>query len=135
MNNNRKSLAILSVLIITWSVIIGNHKHDIIQTTKLSDLPPQREIFLELTNNSIDLEDINIQANEIIDLLIKDLRSVQHAFIFTGTKGIQYDVLSFENGTYRIRLKAPSKGNMFFYCVIPGHENIHGVLQIQSAKK
>jgi len=135
MSDNRKFLVILSVLIITWSVIIGNHEHDIIQTTKLSDLPPQREIFLELTNNSIDLENINIQANEIIDLLIKDLRSVQHTFIFTGTRGVQYDILSFENSTYRIRLKAPSKGNMLFYCVIPGHEDIHGVIQIQSTKK
>ncbi len=128
---NRKTLTVISLLVIIWSIAIGDHKHAITHAAELSDFQPQREIFYELTNNSIELKSIDIQPNEIIDLLIKDLRNEQHAFIFTGIEKSQYELLSFKNGVYRIRLRALNKGEFMFYCAIPNHEDIHGVIRLQ----
>ena len=128
---NRKTLTVISLLVIIWSIAIGDHEHDITHAAELSDFQPQREFFYELTNNSIELKSIDIQPNEIIDLLIKDLSSEQHAFIFTGIEKSQYEVLSFKNGVYRIRLRVLDEGELMFYCAIPNHEDIHGVIRLQ----
>ena len=132
---HKKSLVTISFLVITWTLIISGHEHDTIQAAELSNSQPQREVFYNLNENSVKLKNLDIQPNEIVDLLIKDHRNEQHAFIFTGMGRAQYDVISFENGVYRIRLRAPEKGNLLFYCTIQGHENAHGIIQVQSVAK
>ena len=81
---HKKSLVSISLLVIAWTLIISGHEHNIIQAAELSEAQPQREIFYNLNENSVKLKNLDIQPNEIVDLLIKDHRNEQHAFIFTG---------------------------------------------------
>ena len=60
----------------------------------------------------------------------KGWEGAPHRFVLSGLGGAEIDERLAPDGDTVIRIRAPQQGALSFFCVVPGHEGLHGSLVV-----
>ena len=66
----------------------------------------------------------------MIDFVLEGSRGSPHRFILSGLSGAEIDERLAPDGDTLIRIRTPQQGALGFFCVVPGHEGLHGSLVV-----
>ena len=129
----RRSAALLVLgAALAWAVVQGAHSHDGLAPIA-SDLgagTPARTIAVDAATGQLDLRGLAVRPGEVIDFVLEGSRGAPHRFVLSGLGGAAIDERLAPNGDTVIRIRAPQQGALNFFCVVPGHEGLHGSLVV-----
>ena len=129
-----RRLAALLVLgaALAWAVVQGAHSHEGLAPVArdLGAEAPSRTIAVDASTGQLDLRGLAVRPGEVIDFVLEGSRGSPHRFILSGLGGAEIDERVAPDGDTVIRIRAPQQGALNFFCVVPGHEGLHGSLVV-----
>ena len=129
-----RRLAALLVLgsALAWAVVQGAHSHEGLAPVArdLGAEPPSRTIAVDASTGQLDLRGLAVRPGEVIDFVLEGSRGSPHRFILSGLSGAEIDERLAPDGDTVIRIRTPQQGALGFFCVVPGHEGLHGSLVV-----
>ena len=117
---------------LVWAVWQGAHSHDGLAPVArdLGGEPPARTITVDASTGQLDLRGLAVRPGEVIDFVLVGSAGAPHRFVLSGLGGAEIDERLAANGDTVIRIRAPQQGALSFFCVVPGHEGLHGSLVV-----
>lgn len=129
----RRSGALLVLgAVLVWAVVQGAHSHDYLLPIErdLGAERPARTIVVDASTGQLDLAGLAVRPGEVIDFVLDGSRGAPHRFVLSGLGGAEIDERLAPDGDTVIRIRAPQQGALNFFCVVPGHEGLHGSLVV-----
>lgn len=130
----RRPVALLVIgAALVWAVWQGAHSHDGLApiARDLGDETPARTITVDASTGQLDLAGLAVRPGEVIDFVLEGSRGAPHRFVLSGLGGAEIDERLAPDGDTVIRIRAPQQGALNFFCVVPGHEGLHGSLVVE----
>ncbi|MYB41633.1 MAG: hypothetical protein F4X76_05440 [Chloroflexi bacterium] len=131
---SRRRVVALLVLgaVLVWAVVQGAHSHDGLAPVArdLGAETPARTIAIDASTGQLDLRGLAVRPGEVIDFVLVGSAGAPHRFVLSGLGGAEIDERLAANGDTVIRIRAPQQGALSFFCVVPGHEGLHGSLVV-----
>ena len=117
---------------LVWAVWQGAHSHDGLAPVArdLGAETPARTIAIDASTGQLDLRGLAVRPGEVIDFVLVGSGGAPHRFVLSGLGGAEIDERYAANGDTVIRIRAPQQGALSFFCVVPGHEGLHGSLVV-----
>lgn len=130
-----RRLAALLVLgaALVWAIWQGAHSHDGVAPVArdLGAETPARTITVDASTGELDLRGLAARPGEVVDFVLAGSRGAPHRFVLSGLGGAEIDERIAPNGDTVIRIRAPRQGALNFFCVVPGHDGLHGSLVVE----
>ncbi len=131
--SKRRVVALLVLgAVLAWAVVQGAHSHDGLAPVArdLGGETPARTIAVDASTGQLDLRGLAVRPGEVIDFVLVGSAGSPHRFVLSGLGGAEIDERLAANGDTVIRIRAPQQGALSFFCVVPGHEGLHGSLVV-----
>ncbi|MYA20731.1 MAG: hypothetical protein F4Z25_10895 [Chloroflexi bacterium] len=118
--------------VLVWAVWQGAHSHDGLAPVArdLGAETPARVITVDASTGQLDLSGLAVRPGEVIDFVLEGSAGAPHRFVLSGLGGAEIDERLAPDGDTVIRIRAPQQGALSFFCVVPGHEGLHGSLVV-----
>ena len=118
--------------VLVWAVWQGAHSHDGLAPVArdLGAETPARVITVDASTGQLDLSGLAVRPGEVIDFVLEGSSGAPHRFVLSGLGGAEIDERLAPDGDTVIRIRAPQQGALSFFCVVPGHEGLHGSLVV-----
>ena len=110
----------------------GAHSHDGMQpvAADLSAAEVSRVLHVDASTRQLDLSDVAVASGEVVEFALDGSGGSGHRFVLNGLTGTAIQQRTAPNGDVIVRVQAPQRGALSFFCSIPGHEGLHGSLVV-----
>ena len=117
---------------LVWAIVQGAHSHDGLGpvAADLSTAEVSRVIHVDASTGQLDLRDVSVVPGEVVEFVLDGSGGSGHRFVLNGLTGAAIEQRIAPNGDVVVRVQAPQSGALSFFCVVPGHEGLHGSLVV-----
>ncbi len=115
-----------------WAIAQGAHSHGGAAPAEadLGGAEVARVVRVDASAGTLDLRGVAVAPGEVVEFVLEGSAGGGHRFVLTGLAGAEIDRRLAPDGDTVVRVRAPREGALSFFCVVPGHEALHGSLVV-----
>jgi hypothetical protein len=119
---------------VAWAFAWGAHDHVApVLGADLSAEEVEQRFVIDASVGTLDLAGIEARPGSVVEFVLAGSAGSPHSFVLTGaTPGSEMHQAVDAAGDTVIRIRVPLDGGLSFICTIPGHEDLHGSLVVQT---